>query len=147
MPADPMLVVCPACTTFNRIPAAKLGDGGRCGKCSSPLFRGEPLVLTCQNFEAHAGRSDVPLVVDFWASWCAPCRQMAPAFAAAAPQLEPRVRLGKLDTQSEPAIAARFAVRSLPTLVLVSEGKEIARQPGAMPTTSILAWVRPRLAA
>lgn len=136
------IVVCPACSVANRVPVEKLSAGGKCGRCSSPLFTGEPLTLTSANFAAHASRSDIPLLVDFWAPWCGPCLQMAPAFAAAAARLEPYLRLGKLDTEAEQAIAARYAIRSIPTMIVISRGQEVARTSGAMPAGSIVTWAR-----
>ena len=136
------IVVCPHCHRPNRLPDARLGEQGRCGHCQSPLFDGTPTALTEASFDRHIERSELPILVDFWAPWCAPCRAMAPAFAAAAQQLEPAARLAKVNTEEEQALAARFAIRSIPTLVVFRKGREVARQAGAMDAASIVRWLR-----
>lgn len=138
-------LVCPHCDAVNRLPAERLASGGRCGKCHRPLFDGHPIQLTEARFERHATRSDIPLLVDFWASWCGPCQMMAPAFEAAAKQLEPRARLAKVNTEEAQGLAMRFGIRSIPTLVLFAGGRELARQAGAMDTGSIRRWVESQL--
>ena len=134
-------VVCPQCAAVNRIPDDRLGDGPRCGKCSEPLFTGKPLELSAASFEGHLQRSELPLLVDFWAEWCGPCKMMAPAFAQAAGELEPLVRLAKIDTEAQQSVAARYAIRSIPTLILFRGGQEIARQAGGMSRNDIVQWV------
>jgi len=140
--SETLIVICPHCHAANRLPAGRLADGGTCGKCKAALFTGEPVELGAANFDAHAGRSDIPLLVDFWAPWCGPCRAMAPAFAQAAKQLEPEFRLAKVDTEEEQQLAARFGIRSIPTLALFRNGQEVARQAGAMDAASLMRWVR-----
>ena len=140
-----MHVVCPHCDTINRVPSEKLGSGGKCGHCSRPLFEGRPLALTAGRLATHADKGDLPLLIDFWAAWCGPCRQMAPAFEQAARTLEPHVRLVKVDTDAEQALAGRFRIRSIPTLVLMHKGREIARASGVMPAPALVQWTRQHL--
>lgn len=134
-------IVCPHCHKVNRLSFERLNQHPRCGQCRGDLFTGHPLELTSQNFKQHIGRNDIPVVVDFWADWCGPCKMMAPSYAQAAVTLEPKVRLAKLNTEQEQAIAAQFDIRSIPTLIIFKSGREIARQSGAMSTTDIVRWV------
>jgi thioredoxin 2 len=143
--AATLQIVCPHCQAANRVPNARLGESPQCGRCKQPLFDGRPVALDAAAFERHATRSDLPLVVDFWAQWCGPCHAMAPALERATRELEPRVRVAKVDTDREQALAARFAIRSIPTLVMLKGGAEVARVSGAMSAPALIDWIRSRL--
>jgi thioredoxin 2 len=133
-------IVCGKCGQINRLPADRPATDARCGACQQPLFDGRPIEVNEQAFARHVAHCDIPVLVDVWAPWCGPCRAMAPMFERAAKELEPKVRLLKLNADKAPAVSSRFSIKGIPTLLLMRDGKEISRQSGAMDARNIVAW-------
>ncbi len=135
-------ILCPQCLTPNRVPATRLTEHPNCGKCKRPLFTGHPMDLNEQSFQKLLNQNETPVVVDFWAAWCGPCKMMAPHFEAAAMQLEPHFRLAKLNTEEAPNVSGRFGIRSIPTLIAFHQGREVARMSGALNQSQLIQWIR-----
>lgn len=140
-------IVCPHCDSVNRVPVERLAAGGKCGRCGQVLLNGEPLELHHGNFDQHISRNDLPVLVDFWAPWCGPCKMMAPVFVQVAQQMQHKVRLLKVNTEAEQALAARYQIRSIPTLALFMGGVEVDRLAGAVDQSSLVAWLEQRIRA
>ena len=141
----PIRIVCPVCDAVNQLPEERLGQGPKCGRCKSPLFAGEPVALDEARFGKHATQGDIPLVVDFWAGWCQPCRVFAPTFQAAAARHEPRARFAKVDVDAAPGLSQRYNVSSIPTLMMIKKGQVVDRVAGALPPGQLEAWLQKTL--
>ena len=138
---DKRRIICPNCDGIVGVPAGRLTDAPKCPRCHTALFAGHPVELTSASFDQHVAKTDLPVVVDFWAPWCGPCRMMAPAFEQAARRIEPNARFAKLNTDEAQETAARYGIRSIPTLIVFKGGREIARQSGAMSAEQLSRWV------
>ncbi len=138
-------IVCPHCNAINRVPSSRLDEHPNCGKCQQALFNGKPIKLDDGQLEYHIKRNDIPVLVDFWAQWCEPCKMMAPQFESAAHLLEPRARLAKVDIQTQHFLASRYVIHSIPMLVLFHHGKEVARNAGVISSQDLVKWVKKQL--
>ena len=141
-----MLIACSHCASTNRVPDERLDQDPVCGRCGQALLDGVPVVLTDANFDTVVGKTEIPVVVDFWAPWCGPCRAMAPQFESAAHQLKGRALLAKVNSDESPRTAARFAIRSIPTMVMLQGGAEVKRLSGALQAAQIIGWAAPAAA-
>ncbi|MGL4476276.1 MAG: thioredoxin TrxC [Shewanella sp.] len=136
-----MLISCPNCAGLNRVADTAMSQQPKCGHCQAPLLSGQVVTLTAQNFTRHANQSQLPLVIDFWADWCGPCKSFAPTFSTIAQTMAGRFRFGKLDTQTQVEIASQFGIRSIPTLMIIKEGQIVAQQAGAMSGQDFQHWL------
>jgi len=145
-PPDNVVVACPHCHTLVRVPAARLADNPTCAKCKSPVVTGHPVALDTEAFKTHTGRGDLPVLVDFWAEWCGPCRAMAPVLDRFASERSTQLQVGKVDTDQNQQLAGQLGIRSIPTLILFKGGREVARRSGASDLGSLNRWVDDSLA-
>jgi thioredoxin 2 len=140
--SDKNHLICAHCGAINNVPTGRMSDHPVCGKCKKMIMTGTPVELNEAGFNRYVSKSDQPLLVDFWAPWCGPCKMMAPIFTQAAQQLEPAFRLIKVNTEVEQNLAGRLRIQSIPTLAIYKNGQEVIRQPGAMPLNDLLRWAR-----